>query len=131
MRSAATDDLTMAFMLSLGRLRQARQIVRDERDLLSVLFDSVGVAVIACAIDGRVTHANSCARELIGATGLIGLDAELRIEQLLPRTPEGSPLSLDETPLMRARHGETVCDVDVLTQTARGDVLLSASAHTG
>jgi len=56
----------MSFALAVGRARSARQRLRDEHNLLDVLLDSVEVAMVACAVDGRLTHVNRRTRELLG-----------------------------------------------------------------
>jgi hypothetical protein len=45
----------MPFALPVGHVRRARQRLRDEHNLLEVLLDSVEVAMVACATDGRLT----------------------------------------------------------------------------
>jgi EAL domain-containing protein (putative c-di-GMP-specific phosphodiesterase class I) len=117
------------FALPVGRLRRIRQLLRDERNLLDVLLDSVDVAVVACDADGRITHANRRTRKLMGGARCTGLDPETWIEQLRPRRPDGLPLSLEQLPLPRALRGEVVRDVDVLLQNGSGDAVLAISAN--
>ena len=119
----------MPFTLAVGRLRRARQRLRDEHNLLDVLLDSVDVALVACAVDGRLTHVNRRTRELMGGECSAGMDSEGWIELLRPRTASGLPLALEDLPLMRALEGEVVRGVDVLVRTRGGDVLLSTSAN--
>jgi EAL domain-containing protein (putative c-di-GMP-specific phosphodiesterase class I) len=119
----------MPFTLPVGRLRRIRRVLRDERNLLDVLLDSVEVAVVACDADGWITHANRRTRELMGGAQSTGLDPQMWIEQLRPRTTDGLPLSLEDLPLIRALHGEVVRDVDVLLQNGSGDVVLATSAN--
>jgi PAS domain S-box-containing protein len=118
----------MPFRLPVGRLSRARQRLRDEHNLLDVLLDSVEVAMVACAVDGRLTHVNRRTRELLGGECSAGMDVAAWIGQLVPRTPSGLPLVLEDVPLMRALEGEVVRGVDVLLRSAVGDVLLSTSA---
>ncbi len=91
-------------------------------------MESVGVAVVACARDGRLTHANRHSHELIGFDCPVGSDPQAWIAQLSPRTPSGLPLALEDVPLMRALSGEAVRNVDMLVKARDGDVLLSACA---
>jgi PAS domain S-box-containing protein len=118
----------MPFALPVGRVSRARQRLRDEHNLLDVLLDSVEVAMVACAVDGRLTHVNRRTRELLGRECAAGMDVAAWIGRLMPRTPSGLPLVLEDLPLMRALEGEVVRGVDVLLRSAVGDVLLSTSA---
>lgn len=119
----------MPFALPVGRLRRTRQTLREERDLLGVLLDSVDVAVVACDAHGRVTHVNRRTHELMSGACSTGLDPEGWIQALRPRTPLGVPLTLSDLPLVRAVQGEVIHDVDVLIQTDTGEMLLSTSAN--
>jgi len=112
-----------------GRWRRIRRLLREEGNLLEVILDSVEVAVIACGPDGRPTHSNRRAIELMGMDGSNGADPDTWIEQLRARTPEGRVLPLSELPIIRALQGEVVRDVDLLVWTPRGDVLMSTTAN--
>jgi EAL domain-containing protein (putative c-di-GMP-specific phosphodiesterase class I) len=87
------------------------------------------VAMVACAVDGRLTHVNRRTRELLGGECAAGMDAAAWIGQLAPRTASGLPLVLEDLPLMRALEGEVVRGVEVLVTTFAGEVLLSTSAN--
>jgi two-component system phosphate regulon sensor histidine kinase PhoR len=119
----------MPFALPVGRVRRARQRLRDEHNLLDVLLDSVEVAMVACAVDGRLTHVNRRTRELLGGECAAGIDVATWIGQLDARTASGLPLVLEDLPLMRALEGEAVRGVEVLVTTVAGEVLLSTSAN--
>jgi len=119
----------MAFALPASRLRRTRQTLRDERNLLDVLLNSVDVAVVACSADGQLTHLNRRSVELMGLDGSTGADPATWIEQVWPRTPEGVRMTLDDLPIVRALHGEVVRGVDLLVQTSRGEVLMNTSAN--
>ena len=59
----------MSFALPPSRLRRMRQTLRDERNLLDVLLNSVDVAVVACSANGQLTHVNRRSVELMGLDG--------------------------------------------------------------
>jgi PAS domain S-box-containing protein len=111
-----------------GRLRHTRA-QRRFGNLLEVLLDSVDVAVVACGVDGRPTHVNRRAIELMGMDGSGESAPETWISQVWPRTPDGEDLSLEQLPIIRALHGETIRDFDLLVRTERGDVLMSTNAN--
>ncbi len=130
--AAAAEDRTMPFTLPRSR-RRADERLREERRLLDELLDamleSVEVAMVACAPDGRLTHVNRRTRELIGEECAAGMELETWVSRLAPRTPSGLPLVLEDVPLLRALDGEEVRRVDMLVKRGDGDVLLSTSAH--
>jgi PAS domain-containing protein len=116
------------FAPPLGRLRRARQRLRDDRDLLDALLKIVGVPVLACAANGTLTHANRSACELLRVDCPLGTPPESWITALRPRTPSGLPLAREDLPPVRALEGEMVRGVDVLVTIQGNDVLLSTRA---
>jgi EAL domain-containing protein (putative c-di-GMP-specific phosphodiesterase class I) len=127
--SPAAEYEGMTFAGPVGWLGRTRRRLREERNLVDVLLDSVDVGVVACGPDGQVTHLNRRAIELMGMDGSTGSDPDTWIERVSPRTPEGLPLSFEELPIMRALKGEVARGVDMLVQTGHGDVLLSTTAN--
>ena len=90
----------------------------------------VGVAMLACAADGRLTHANRHARELLGAgCPALGTYPDTWMRELRPRTASGVALPLEDLPPVRALEGEVVKGVDVLVALPGGDVLLETAAR--
>ncbi len=70
----------MPFALPVGRLRRIRQLLRDERNLLDVLLDSVDVAVVACDADGANPVEDGNGRRL-GAVVVFADVTEQRIRE--------------------------------------------------
>lgn len=54
-------------LFPLGPRRGARWRLRYDQDLLGSLLEIVDVAIVACGVDGRISHANRRASELLGA----------------------------------------------------------------
>jgi EAL domain-containing protein (putative c-di-GMP-specific phosphodiesterase class I) len=119
----------MSLVLPADWIWHARRSLREERNLLDVLLDSVEVAIIACAPNGRITHANRRSRELMNGACSTGTEPEAWLEQVRPRTDSGLLMSLEDLPLMRALRGETVRELDVLVRCGPGDLLLTISAN--
>jgi PAS domain-containing protein len=84
----------MSLTLPVDWIGHARRSLRDERNLLDVLLDSVEVAVVACGPNGRITHANRRSRQLMDGACATGLDPEAWLERVRPCTDAGRPLSL-------------------------------------
>jgi PAS domain-containing protein len=118
----------MRIALPIRRGRRARRRLRDDQDLLEALLQSASLLVVACAPDGRLTHASRGARELIAGSCPLDTGPEAWIAALRPRTPSGLPLAREDLPPIRALAGEAVRDVEVLISNGSREVLLSATA---
>jgi len=127
-RPRPEDDPPMRVRRPGVRLGSGRRSLRHERHLLEAMLDSLSVAVVACAADGRLTHASRGAAELLGCRP-VGADSETWIRELRPRTPSGVPLAREDLPLLRALQDETVRDFDLLVNIKDRDVLLCTLAR--
>jgi PAS domain-containing protein len=111
-------------------LRYAGRSRRERCDLLEAALELVGVAMVAVGPDGRLTHANRHARELLGAgCGALGTYPDTWMRELRPRTASGVALPLEDLAPIRALEGEVVRGLDVLVALQRGDVLLETAAR--
>jgi PAS domain-containing protein len=98
--------------------------------LLDAALELAGVAMLVCAADGRLTHANRHARALLGAgCPAVGTYPDTWVRELRPRTASGIVLPLEDLPPVRALAGEVVESVDVLVALPDGDALLEAAAR--
>jgi PAS domain-containing protein len=86
------------------------------------------VAVIACDEEGRMTHSSRGARELLGPLPASGASADAWLGELLPRTPEGLPLGLEDLPLTRTLRERIPRESAIRLLTPRGEELLLARA---
>jgi PAS domain S-box-containing protein len=118
----------MPFGFRTARGHRLHQVLRDERRVLDAVLDNVNVAVVACDLQGRVTHANRRAGELV-AFGPLGAEPREWVERLRPRSDDGAAISADQLPMLRALSGETVHDVDVHVEGERGEMVLSMTAN--
>ena len=101
----------------------------SDGDLLDALMETMDVAVIACAADGRMTHSNERARHLMGPKCALGTYPDSWMRDLQPRTASGVPMMLADLPAVRALAGEIVRGVDLLVRLAGADVLLETVAR--
>jgi PAS domain-containing protein len=115
--------------LALGAVRLGSRRGGGERHLLEALMETVTIPVLACAPDGRLSHANRHARQLIGIECAIGSYPDMWLRELRPRSASGVPLPLEDLPPVRALVGEVVRGVDVLVSLRGRDVLLETGAR--
>jgi PAS domain-containing protein len=102
----------------------------DAHHVLAAALEAVGEAIAVCGRDGRVTHLNRHARELLGAgCDGHGTDARTWMSVLQPRTASGVPLPAEDLPPLRALAGEVVQGVDVLVTLCGHEVLLEVCAR--
>jgi EAL domain-containing protein (putative c-di-GMP-specific phosphodiesterase class I) len=113
---------------AVRRLMSPQPLPASDAKLLDILLDSLDVAVVACGTDGRPTHLNRRAVELMAMDGSGDTDPGTWIGQVLPRRPDGTRLALCELPIVRALEGEIVRDFDLLVRTPRGDALMTTTA---
>ncbi|MEU4562627.1 ATP-binding protein [Actinoplanes sp. NPDC023936] len=86
----------------------------DEGAFLAALLQSLDAGVVACDAAGRVVFANRAMRELRGLPldGPLPDDYEDSTVAVLT-TPDERAMPWEQTPLIRALHGETVINEDV------------------
>ena len=116
-------------------MRRPHELLRragrgDADHLLVAALESIEQAIAVCGRDGRVSHLNRHARELLGA-GCDGRGAgpEVWMQALRPRTASGLLLPAEDLPPLRALAGEVVSGVDVLVTLGAREVLLEVAAR--
>lgn len=99
-----------ALAIEQARLRAA-EVSRG--DQLAAILENLGEAVYACDADGRMTVINAAGRELLGLD-LGGEAASNEVTAVAAvsqrRTFDGTLLTLDDVPILRALRGEWVRD---------------------
>ncbi|BCJ47645.1 hypothetical protein GCM10010168_20030 [Actinoplanes ianthinogenes] len=113
-RSAA-GALACVFLTDLSERDAAQQLADRHGSFLNALLDSLSVGVAACDETGRVVLLNRALREVRGWSDDVKLpvDYPATLHDML-RYPDLRPMPWQQTPLMRAFHGERVVDADVL-----------------
>ncbi|HEU5108819.1 MAG TPA: ATP-binding protein, partial [Micromonosporaceae bacterium] len=101
--------------------RPGQAVPSAAEELLAALLDSMHGSVLVIGPDGRATS-NAAMRTL-------GLPADWQLADLadlLPYLfhPDGRPMALNETPLMRATAGETVREAEIVVRAPEGEGVL-------
>ena len=115
--SSAAGPVAGAFLTDLSGQTAAEEAADRHGSFLAALLESLSVGVIACDERGRPVLVNRVLRQAHGMppTGGIPADWPATVAATL-RHADGTPMSWDRTPLMRALSGELVQDVDVVVQ---------------
>jgi diguanylate cyclase (GGDEF)-like protein/PAS domain S-box-containing protein len=101
----------------LGRSLTARRrlagALAESEGIRRATLDAVGAGIITCDVDGRLLHFNGEARRIHGL-GRTEVPPERWTDSYRILRRDGSVPDLDELPLWRALHGETVVDEELI-----------------
>lgn len=114
---AAAGPMACVFLTDLSGQTAAEDAAERNGGFLAALLESLSVGVIACDDHGKLVLVNRVLREAQGLppVGDVPADWPEKVAATLQHT-DGTPMSWDRTPLMRALHGEVVQDVDVVVR---------------
>ncbi|WIN00662.1 GAF domain-containing protein [Actinoplanes oblitus] len=112
----ASGALACMFLTDLTDQNAAEELADRHSSFLTALLNSLSVGVAACDETGRVVVLNRALRAVRGwdDTYEIPADYPATLNDML-RYADMTPMTWEQTPLMRAFRGEYVVDVDVLT----------------
>jgi two-component system phosphate regulon sensor histidine kinase PhoR len=102
----AVDDGAQACRAFVAEQR-ARESEHRQRVFLDTLLDSLDTGVAACDADGNLVLVNRSLRERLDMRAVRG-SAEEWAARLPITDTAGTPVGADQTPLLRALHGEPV-----------------------
>jgi PAS domain S-box-containing protein len=108
-RSRVTSDQAghvtgaVSVAMDISERKGAERALLSARSYLRAVTDSMGEGELTCDSEGRVTHMNQVAEELLGWSmeELLGRSLHAMAHN---RRADGSPFPLDECPIVRARH---------------------------
>lgn len=113
--SAEAGLLACVFLADVSAQAAAEEAAERNGHYLAALLDSLSVGVIACDEHGHVVLANRAMRAVRGLPAAGPLPADFAATTALVH-PDLTPISWDQTPLMRALRGEYVRDMDVVVR---------------
>ena len=108
---ASFSDITEA--------RLAGRALREERQFLQVLLDNLEEGIVACDEEGQVTLVNPAAQRLFGFTAETDPMGKRPFSVWL-RGRDGSPMTPEENPLLRALAGERLRESELVLVGASG-----------
>lgn len=92
----------------------------NERRLLKAVFAAQADVLLVYDREGNVILTNPAAQKTYGID-LLGVTPQLAAATLSPRHPDGSLVTLEQLPSIRALRGETVLDETIAVQTPTGE----------
>lgn len=96
---------------------------------LNATIGAIADGLIIYGPAAEIVHMNHAAENLLGySRSERGSTLAKRLEALKAETADGQPFKPDETPVMYALRGETVCAVTMVLHPARGKIWVSFSA---
>ncbi|MDP9795364.1 PAS domain S-box-containing protein [Catenuloplanes nepalensis] len=107
-----------AFLHDISDRVASEERLRRERLFLSTVLDSLSDGVVACDAAAVITTVNPSARQMHGRPAPTVPMTEV-FARLDARHPDGTPMTYDELPLIRALHGEIVVDAEVVLADRR------------
>jgi PAS domain S-box-containing protein len=114
---ATAGPLACMLLTDVSAQAVAEEAAERNGQFLTAVLDSLSAGVVACNEHGRLVLANRAMREAQGSatTGAIPADFLDTAEAVLQHA-DSTPMSREQTPLMRALRGEHVPDTDILVQ---------------
>jgi diguanylate cyclase (GGDEF)-like protein/PAS domain S-box-containing protein len=105
-----------------AELDEVRTELAQRDSFLAALLETVDVGIISCGPEGIDWARNRASRTILGldAESRRRLDAEQAAPHLDIRNADGSPVTVDEYPLVRALRGEQVGAVELLVGPVGG-----------
>ncbi|MFB9895619.1 ATP-binding protein [Planobispora takensis] len=126
--AAALQEELVRRTASEAELRGARDELAVQKAYLTQVLDAIDVNVITCDLDGVIVHANRVAR-----SALPPADRPLTVAETTPVVHmthgDGTPMTIGQTPLMRALSGEDVDLEMTVTPPGRGRQIVMMHAR--
>jgi PAS domain S-box-containing protein len=120
--------LACAFVTDRSAQVVAEDDAEQQQRFLTALLDSLLVGVVACDADGRIKVVNRAMRrvEQLPESGELG-PHHIAAGAAMLHHADGTPMARDDTPLMHARLGEIVREVDLMVRAPGQRVRLFAA----
>ncbi|MBV8145406.1 MAG: PAS domain S-box protein [Gammaproteobacteria bacterium] len=115
-------ECTVEFLRDISARKRIAVELLQNQTLLSTVIAELPLALLACDVDGRVTHYNRAAAELFGIPEVSAGDTPRAypITSQVFRPDGKTPVSREQRPLACALRGEAATDLEYVIVTPQG-----------
>jgi PAS domain S-box-containing protein len=127
----AEPECSVEFLRDISTRKQMAAALLQNQTLLATVIAELPLALVACDINGMVTHYNRAAVKLFGIPAEDTTGSALRSYPITARVylPDGTtPVLRENRPLARALRGDTVSDVEFIIIRPDGAVRTALSS---
>ena len=93
---------------SAEALRTAHDAIAAQKDYLHQVIDALQITVMTCDVNARIVHANQAGTDRLGGEVEAGTPIVEVLARLRLTNTDGSPITDEQVPLIRAIAGETI-----------------------
>jgi PAS domain S-box-containing protein len=120
-------ECSVEFLRDISARKEIAAALIQNQTLLATVIAELPLALLACDVDGRVTHYNRAAVELFGIpSGATGSPYPLNSRVFLPDGK--TAVAREQRPLARALRGENTSDLESVIVTPAGDARIALSS---
>jgi len=110
---------SVEFLRDIAARKEIAEALMQSQTLLATVIAELPIALLACDVNGRVTHYNRAAVELFGIPSeATGSPYPIRSEVFLPDGK--TPISREQRPLARALRGHNTSELESVVVTPAG-----------
>ena len=126
--SRAAPECTVEFLRDISARKEIAAALVQNQTLLATVIAELPLALLACDVDGRITHHNRAAVDLFGIPNEETKSPYPIKSQVF--LPDGTPVSREQRPLARALRGEAASELEFVIVRPDGAVrMVLASAR--
>ncbi len=107
-------------LLDVTRQKETERVLEEERRFLELVLESVDDGILVCNAQGQLIKVNKSSLRFLGVETPPLLQVGEWLDHSCILRLDGTPMPLEELPLYRALHGETVTGEELLIQPEDG-----------
>jgi len=120
----AGRQAVLVLVQDIAERKQAEEALRDSEERLTRIVETIAEGIVWHDIAGRIIFANPAAEQMLGVTARGRVAAQYYAREWQLTTPDGTPLSHDQRPAIRAiRTGKPVHGADLVFERSDGTTL--------